>query len=79
VQKINPENNLTKTFKIVTRVKQGIQDTWIKKKGNLFLRNKAYWEWIEKIENRIKKWGQEGGLLIGKIKIEDLKYIIDKW
>jgi hypothetical protein len=27
VQKINPENNLTKTFKIVTRVKQGIQDT----------------------------------------------------
>ena len=73
IQKINPQNNLTKIFKTIARIKEWIQDTWIEKKGNLFLKNKCYLEWIEKVENRIKKWGQEADLTMWKIKIEDLK------
>jgi hypothetical protein len=63
-------------FKTALRIKKWIIHTSIIHPGSVFFKDKVYLEWYEKIQQRIESWNDDKKIYKGKIKIEDLKFII---
>ncbi|MDD3302902.1 MAG: DUF1704 domain-containing protein [Candidatus Gracilibacteria bacterium] len=68
-------NDYVKVFKTTTRFKKGILNTSIKNTGAFFSKDKVYLDGYIKVKNWIEKGGNIEKLMIGKIKLDDLKYI----
>ncbi|MFZ2151224.1 MAG: tyrosine/phenylalanine carboxypeptidase domain-containing protein [Candidatus Absconditicoccaceae bacterium] len=70
------KENLEKLFKAIVRIKRGIENTAIVDPGTVFYKDKVYLEGYLKIKDRIEKGGDESKLYKGKVKIEDLDFIV---
>lgn len=70
------KENLEKLFKAIVRIKRWIENTAIVDPGTVFYKDKVYLEWYLKIKDRIEKWWDESKLYKGKVKIEDLDFIV---
>ena len=68
--------NTEKIFKAIVRIKRWIENTSTKWPGTVFYKDKVYLEWYLKIKEWLEKWGDENKLYRGKVKIEDLDFII---
>lgn len=68
-------NDYVKVFKITTRFKKWIKNTWIKSSWAFFSKDKLYLDWYKKVKKWIKHWWNIEKLMIWKIKIKDLDEI----
>lgn len=71
-----PMKDLEKAFKAVVRIKRWIENTSIVWEWTVFYKDKVYLEWYLKIKDWIEKWWDESKLYKGKVKTEDLDFII---
>lgn len=70
-----PSKNMEKLFKTVLRSKRGLVNTG-ETKGIGFQKDKIYLDGFAKIEKRLKSGNNEEKLYKGKLKIEDLPYLL---
>jgi len=81
LKRLSPNVSLVWLFKKITRLYMGIQDT-AAKWAPIFLYNKIYLDGFSKVCKRHQKWNDLNCLFTGKIKIEDLEFLVqmsDKW
>ncbi|MFA5747980.1 MAG: tyrosine/phenylalanine carboxypeptidase domain-containing protein [Candidatus Absconditabacterales bacterium] len=71
-----PERSLEGLFKTAIKIKKGITDTSKIDNGAVFLKNKVYFDGYTKINNRINKGNSVEKLIKGKLKINDLGFIV---
>ena len=71
-----PERSTEWLFKTAIRIKRWLIDTSVTWKWTVEMKNKIYLEWYKKIENNFKEWWETDKLYKGKIKIEDLDFIV---
>jgi len=62
-------------FNAISRIKQWIQDTGVKKIWNNYIRNKIFLEWFGVVWKWLEDWGNRELLLMWKIKPQDLPYL----
>jgi hypothetical protein len=70
------KENIEKLFKAIVRIKRWIENTAIVDPGTVFYKDKVYLEWYIKIKDWIEKWWDESKLYKGKVKTEDLDFIV---
>ncbi len=73
---VYPYWSVEQKFKTVIRIKKWLIHTSTNGIWTSFLKDKIYLDWLEKIQNAISSWIEINNLYKGKIKIEDLDYII---
>ncbi len=66
---------LSWAFNTAFRLKKWIWNTWFVDKWAIYMKEKIYLDWYNKIVNRIEEWWDTNKLMIGKIKIEDIDKI----
>jgi hypothetical protein len=71
-----PERSLEWLFKTAIKIKKWITDTSKIDNWAVFLKNKVYFDWYTKINNRINKWNSVEKLIKWKLKINDLWFIV---
>ncbi len=67
--------SLRQSFNGTLRIKKWVKDTSTIQSGALYYGWKVYLDGHEKITSWIEAWGNVDDLMIGKIKIDDLKYL----
>lgn len=73
---IYPYRSTERKFKTAIRIKKWLINTSQNWKWTCFNKDKIYLDWLEKIKKEINNWTDINKLYKGKIKIEDLDYII---
>jgi hypothetical protein len=70
------ERTLTGAFKTALRMKKWVQKTGVVQPWAAYLKDKIYLDGYQRVTQWIEDWGDIEQLMIGKIKISDLKMII---
>ena len=73
---IYPHRSKELQFKTAIRIKKWIIYTEHIHPGTVFMKDKIYLEWYKNIKERVERWTSNDKIYKGKIKIEDLDYII---
>lgn len=68
-------NCYTKVFKLISRFKKWIIDTWVSEAGAVYLKDKIYLDWYAQVKSWIENGWDVNRLMIWKVKIEDLHLI----
>jgi hypothetical protein len=68
--------DLARTFNETLRMKKGVQNTSIQHPWTLYIKDKIYLDGFTRVQQRLDAGGNKDDLMIGKIKISDLKYIV---
>ncbi len=64
--------DLMKAFKWVFRVKKGIKNTWFVDSWAIWMKDKVYLDWYNKLDNWVRNWWDVNKMMIWKIKVEDI-------
>ena len=63
-------------FKTAIKLKKWVINTYMKDDWALYMKEKVYLDWYTKIKNFIEKWWDVTKMYNGKIKIEDLDFVL---
>lgn len=69
-----PERSLEGLFKTIIRSKRWLINT--EKTWAGYMKDKSYLDWFSKIDKRLQEWNNPEKMYKGKIKIDDLDYVI---
>ncbi len=69
------EHTLRWVFQDVLRIKKWIQNTWLINEWAVYYKDKVYLDGYHKISNFVRDWWDTEKMMVGKVKVEDLKYL----
>lgn len=73
---MNPRRTLSWLFRAAIRLKRWCVDTSLAQSWTTFFKDKVYLDGYKKISQWVDDWGKLEDLMVGKIKIEDLDFIL---